>query len=73
MGRFYNGLIGDGETKLHSKQHSINKREVPAIDHTKSRHALSLQRSNYLTIEHDQDKIQHLISTKDALVTDPRA
>lgn len=55
------------------KQQQINNREVPSIDHLKSKHSLSLQRSNYLCIEHDEDKIEHLVNEKDALVTDPRA
>ena len=51
-GRLLALLIGE-DSKLHSKQHSINNRQVPAIDHTQSQHTLALQRSNYLTIEHD--------------------
>lgn len=61
--RLMRALIGndeDGGSKLTFKHSVINEKEKKEIDYTRSQHTMSLQRSKYLVIEHNIDKIKNL-------------
>ena len=54
-------LIGDGSSKQTFKHSMINEKEKKEIDYTESQHTMGLQRSKYVVIEHNIDKINNLL------------
>ena len=55
------GSNSDGSAKLTFKHSVINEKEKKEIDYTNSQHSMGLQRSKYVVIEHNIDKINNLL------------